>query len=91
MVKKSKKKKIISDYRRKLQLLRAQERRSEVKPEPVPVRTPEKSEQRQVISSLERESLQRQTAYVMKDLKKTLTLSVIGIGIIVGLYFFPLR
>ena len=97
MTKKTKKKKIISDYRRRLQILEAREHRNEIRldteapKQRVAERTPsepaEKSNER-ALSSFEREQLDENARYIAKDLKRTLFLSVIGIAVIFGLYFF---
>ena len=97
MSKKTKKKKIISDYRRRLQILEARERRNQVRlDEPVKQEDAQENKlsaqtnqiKRVVLSSLEREQLEKNTVYFARDLKKTLVLSVIGLGVIFGLYFF---
>ena len=97
MTRKTKKKKIISDYRRRLQILEARERRNQVLlDEPVKQEDAQENKlsaqtnqiKRVVLSSLEREQLEKNTVYFARDLKKTLVLSVIGLGVIFGLYFF---
>ncbi|KKR71761.1 MAG: hypothetical protein UU81_C0037G0008 [Microgenomates group bacterium GW2011_GWC1_41_8] len=97
MTRKTKKKKIISDYRRRLQILEARERRNQVRlDEPVKQEDAQENKlsaqtnqiKRVVLSSLEREQLEKNTVYFARDLKKTLVLSVIGLGVIFGLYFF---
>ena len=97
MTKKTKKKKIIADYRRKLQILEVQQHRNELRlDEPVKKKVAQENrsavpivQTKQItLSSLERESLEKQAQHIARDLKRTLLLSVIGIGVIFGLYFF---
>lgn len=97
MSKKTKKEKIISDYRKRMQLLKLEEHSAGVQlVEPVKSETPVVRKAsahtepvfRTKLTSLEREGLMQQAMLISRDLKKTLALSVVGIGILVGLYFF---
>jgi hypothetical protein len=99
MSKKTKKNKIISDYRKRLQILEVRERREKEFVE-IPVqenirevkqlssqKVKRVSEEKVSLTTLEKQELNRNAAFVKKDLKKTIVLSIVGMGILFGLYF----
>ena len=101
MARKTKKKKIISDYRRKLKLLENQTKRTNVftvddqheSVEKIPfLRRADRVETKKaspVVSytSIDKREMDKQTKLIANDLKKTVVLSVIGVGFLVALYF----
>jgi hypothetical protein len=98
--KKTKRNKIISDYRKRLQILEARERREKIfadsgveqmavekKLSPVSIqKTKRKIQEKTELSVFEKQELHRNALFIKKDLRKTVILSIVGMGILFGLY-----
>lgn len=86
MPKKTRKEKIIAEYRKRLRLLQSNQNTIQYTPStPEPASSPEKTEKKQPIMETEEDSLI--TSYFKKDFKKSLFLIAIVITLEISLYF----